>query len=1058
MLRGRPHRGPACERDDGKRRRSAAGWTFAMAILGWTLLSGAIGPVLSAPEPPAAGSTAGPQAAEREKPISILKPLVQQKRFAEAEVRAREMLAAAESDHGADSIEAAEAIDAVVALMDLQDEIQGDEALQLGRRAVVVKERILGPLDPEVALSINSLANILWKMGDYGAARPLYERALEIRTKAPGVKPQTVARSIHNLAFLLVEQGQYAASKPLAERAVRVLEESLGPDHDDVAIALNSQATLLKRMGDFQESRRLYERALEIRRKNHGPEAPGCADLMANLGSLLNLMGEHAEARALLRQALSIQEKAHSSDNRVVAETLIELAESFVATREYNQARPLLERALSVQEKNLGHAHAELAGSLQLLANTLAVSGDLALAEPLYARALAIREQTLGPRHPSLALLLNDYARFQWRAGHGADAFRRALRAEMVAREQFQDVARSLSERDALKYERKRARGLDIALSLLASTTKGSAVSEDAALVLDEVIRSRALVLDELAGRHRAILQEPEESVSSLAHALELSRNRLARTVLQNPGAESSSHLEQIRKAQSEKEKIESELARHSAVFRRQMAAVHLGLDEVRGALPAGAALVTYVQYAKISADLVEVQVPSYMAFVLTPGRGAPRAVPLGPAAAIDSLTLDWRKEAGSDPRLAGAGKEPLATYRLAGARLRDAVWAPLAEWIRGSRKVFIVPDGSLSLVSFEALPSGTDRYLVDEPILVQYLSAERDLVRGAGPDVTGAGLLAVGGPDFGADLVPKPRTKATAANPSTAAGAVRSTTAARAGGPGNVGPAKVDPGGATAAHYRGPRAACGALRSLRFASIPGSRAEAGDVVTLWKKRKAGGPDRGGDKEVLRLTGLAADEGTVKRSAPGRRVLHLATHAFFAQQECESTLTSATRSAGAAWGAEKDIGPILGDNPLLLSGLALAGANRRDEIGLKEDAEDGVLTAEEVASLDLSSVEWVVLSGCETGVGPTMAGEGVLGLRRAFEIAGARTLIMSLWPVEDEAARAWMRGLYRERLAGSSTVESVREASARILREQRRLGRTTHPFFWGGFVAAGDWR
>jgi CHAT domain-containing protein len=146
----------------------------------------------------------------------------------------------------------------------------------------------------------------------------------------------------------------------------------------------------------------------------------------------------------------------------------------------------------------------------------------------------------------------------------------------------------------------------------------------------------------------------------------------------------------------------------------------------------------------------------------------------------------------------------------------------------------------------------------------------------------------------------------------------------------------------------------------------------------------------------------------------------------------------------------------VGENPLLLSGLALAGANRREEAGPNE--EDGIATAEEIAALDLTGTEWAVLSACETGVGEVRAGEGVFGLRRAFQVAGARTLIMSLWSVEDEATREWMRALYEARLRDRrDTAESVRAASLRVLRDRRARGGSTHPFYWGAFVAAGDW-
>jgi len=115
-----------------------------------------------------------------------------------------------------------------------------------------------------------------------------------------------------------------------------------------------------------------------------------------------------------------------------------------------------------------------------------------------------------------------------------------------------------------------------------------------------------------------------------------------------------------------------------------------------------------------------------------------------------------------------------------------------------------------------------------------------------------------------------------------------------------------------------------------------------------------------------------------------------------------------------------------------------------------------VLLAEEILTLDLRITEWAVLSACDTGAGLVAAGEELFGLRRAFQIAGARTVIVSLWPVDDETTREWMGAVYRSRFgAGQSTAASVRAATMRILASRRNRGISTHPAYWGAFVAAG---
>jgi CHAT domain-containing protein len=160
-------------------------------------------------------------------------------------------------------------------------------------------------------------------------------------------------------------------------------------------------------------------------------------------------------------------------------------------------------------------------------------------------------------------------------------------------------------------------------------------------------------------------------------------------------------------------------------------------------------------------------------------------------------------------------------------------------------------------------------------------------------------------------------------------------------------------------------------------------------------------------------------------------ILHIASHGFFLDDE---------RGGGSA--------SVVAQNPLLRSGLALAGAN------LPGDAHgDGILTALEAAGLNLWGTSLVTLSACDTGVGDVRNGEGVYGLRRAFMLAGAETLVMSLWPVSDAVARDTMVAYYARLRSGFGRGDALRQAKLSIL---RRPG-LRHPYYWGGFIQSGDW-
>ena len=405
---------------------------------------------------------------------------------------------------------------------------------------------------------------------------------------------------------------------------------------------------------------------------------------------------------------------------------------------------------------------------------------------------------------------------------------------------------------------------------------------------------------------------------------------------------------------------------------------------------------------------------PSYMAFVAHSEHADVAMVPLGAAASLETLVARWHTETSGIVRASSATDAELS-YRVAGTALRRRLWDPIAGQLKDAINVFVVPDGALNVVTLAALPTGRTTYLIDNGPVIHYLSAERDLVTSAAQSSAGRGLLALGGAAF------DDPTLFSATRPVGKAAAGRTPVAAT-------------------------RGACGDLPSLQFDPLDATGREVQEVASLW----TGSP-------VELLQNHEASEAVFKRSAPGRRVLHLATHGFFLGSDCATPAVGTRGVGGLATASGRRSNAGTADNPLLLSGLALAGANRR--AAASPEDEDGILTAEEVASLNLDGVEWAVLSACDTGLGVVKVGEGVFGLRRAFQVAGVHTVIMSLWQVEDQSAGNWMRALYEGRLKKKlNTAQAVQQASLTVLRDRRAAHQSTHPFYWAGFVATGDWR
>ena len=468
----------------------------------------------------------------------------------------------------------------------------------------------------------------------------------------------------------------------------------------------------------------------------------------------------------------------------------------------------------------------------------------------------------------------------------------------------------------------------------------------------------------------------------------------------------------------SEVEEMERSFSDRSSAFRQRTLLSQVDLPQVSAALSPDAALVAYVRYNRI--DLKQVGsrgTPSYGAFLLTSQGSAPQFVVLGSAKTIEDAWSTWNKEINGEARSALIGGNTEVSYRKAGAVVRKAIWDPVAARLGKATDVFLVSDGVLQLLNIDSLPVGGNRYIADEPTLFHYVSTERDLT--VTPSSHGSGMLALGNPDF--NWISS--RQATPANYRGPEGG---------GVPGNQ-----------SSSLRGSRSACSTFASLRFAPLPASGQEAEEVIKLWKNTTLRSNSNGNPS--VTLTGLEANELRFKELSPGKRVLHLATHSFFLGDKCDAIpqtdRTGETRSPGLA-----------AENPLLLSGLALAGANHREDPG-----RDGIVTAEEIALMDLDGVDLAVLSACDTGRGEVRTGEGVFGLRRAFQLAGANTVVMSLWPVDDEITRNWMLSMYQGWLVyGKSTAAAVRLANREILNQRRAKHLSTQPFYWAAFIAVGN--
>jgi CHAT domain-containing protein/Tfp pilus assembly protein PilF len=854
----------------------------------------------------------------------------------------------------------------------------------LFQRALDLLEKALGPEHVDVATSLSNLATVYRFKGDYAKAEPLYQRALNVYEKTVGTQHLSVVPALWNLANLYRDIGNYDKAEVLYKRELAIREKAQGEQHPQVASSLNSLANLYYYKGDYTQAEQLFRRALTIFEKTLGPEHPNVTVYLNNLANLYRAQGEYAKSESLLQRALNIQEKRLGAEHPFVAASLHSIASLYYDKGDIAKAEPLLRRALNIREKILGPEHPDVAASLNNLASLYGSKGELIQAEPMYQRALEVWEKALGPNHSFVASLHSNRAMSYRARGEAKQAIVSQTRSNEISELNLSHNLISGSERQKLAYLALFSKETNSTLSLHSQSAPDNPQALD--LALTTLLRRKGRGLDAMTDTIATLRRHAIPQDQELFDQLVEARSQLAALTLRETGAaKPDSYQTRLKPIEEKVEKLEAELSARSAAFRAESQPVTPAA--VQAALPAGGALVEFAVYTPIEPKNDEGKPPRYLAYALA-SQGAPRWVDLGEAAPIDRAIDAWRK-ALRDP-----GRNDVR--RLA-RTVDEKVMRPVRALLGETRRVLIAPDGLLNLIPFSALVDEGNRYLV-ERYAISYLTSGRDLLRLPHARQSKTAPMVVANPAFG-----------------------KAATIARQTGQND---------GGLQAGNQGDRARLDTTRVF-FQPLPGTEDEAIALKAILP-------------EATVLMRERATEAEIKRaSAPS--ILHIATHGFFlADQEAPPVETRGVVGEDlrlSRWAAKVE-------NPLLRSGLVLAGANQG-----KSGDDDGILTALEAAGLDLWGTKLVVLSACDTGVGEVKNGEGVYGLRRALALAGSESQVMSLWPVPDEATKDLMIPYYKALKQRQGRGEGLRQVQLQMLKSKNRR----HPFYWAGFIQSGEW-
>ena len=983
------------------------------------------------------------------------------------------------------------------------------EAEPMLRRAAAQFQSQIGKTNPATAVTLLDWGRALHAVGDLEHARTLCQESVAVLRAQLGEKHRACLMAMVELAAVLRDKGDYPRALSLLEAVRKHLEPSGFPQAADTLsdTCATYLAGLLGKMGDLARAKLLLESLVEQRRAASSPAMrvmrpghfgqdigqgryqPSYAERVQYLAELMMELGDSSRACRLYDEALDLTEELLGPDHPAMAERRVGLARALVsrgdlaraedlltqaernpprhgdrdpllpmlfttrararaAANKPEEAIALLERALAASVKIIPDVHPEHVRRVNDLAEAHMARGDFAAAQPLLERGLFLNKSRAWSDGVTEGTLLVNLARCRASLGDPAGA-RELYRKALASREAH--IARNLhglGERERLTLVEKVREPFLESLDLLAGDPALDRETYGRLIVWKGIATAAARQEGHSkARRQRVFLTAGNPRLNPLGSSdpLRFMRELLSRVCFERfalSAAQASAAIDRTNPlADLKKGVLENAQAYDTGANRLASLIEDIGAAEaqdvaregelsrsataldVASAIPAQAVLLDFIRYTPRGG------VPRYAVFVLR--RQDPlRRFDLGPAEPIDHAVLAWREAIESD-----SDDSELAL------ELSRRLWAPVSELCRDVATIMVAPDGEVNHLPWAALPdlapgAPAGAFLLERHTFVQVASARR-LVEAAKPAAGHLGLLVVGGVDYDR------RRKAPASKGTLDVQQLLSGHATP------VGPAL-----------------------LHAPALLGTGKEVEEIQAMFEAT------HDPSAVSIALSGVQADQPSVKQAMTGMRYIHVATHGFFAPPEIRDALDFEDRRPAFRKRDELSRKEATTLYPGLLSGLMLAGVNDPPEGSSgRLDWSAGLLTADEVAGMDLVGCELAVLSACETAVGRVTGGEGVLGLQRAFHVAGARFVIASLWRVGDQATRTLMSQFYENLWVRKLSVpEAMRQAQlsamrgdcqpgdargpGRLARSEARAGkqstaRRQHPRTWAAWVVSG---
>ncbi len=945
-----------------------------------------------------------------------------------------------------------------------EDRKQYGKAEPLYLESKQIRAKTLGKEHPEYASSCNNLAILYMDMGLYEKSEQQYLEAKSIREKTPGKESREYANncdnlsilyrlmgqnfkalefgkegmqirarvlgkyhpsfgaSCYNLATIYFSMGEYDSAEAYYQTAKQIKEKAFGKKSPSYAMVCNSIALLYTETGAYGKAEPLYQEAIHIQEKATGKENPSYAMFCNNLGSLYLNMGQFKNAEMQYKEAKDIQEKVSGKEHPNYAGNCDNLARVYVCMDSPDKAETLYLEAKQVQEKVLGKEHPEYAKSCNSLANLYEMKGQYDKAEPLYAEAKNIRAKLLGTQHvdyaqscTGLGTLYKDQGQFDkaetlyieakqiWGKAVGTQNPSYAISCDDLANlywlmhkpgQAMKEFAESFSIKSNNLYSIFQFTNEKEKYDYIKNVSGEDDIAYS--FYLSEKIKSdqpyslalfhRNLILYSSQEFRKQLFYSKDSVLINKYKEWNDLRNYLA--VLYSKPIDK--RKEDFSETKEKADRLEEELTRLSATFKKQQENVRW--KDIQNKLMPNEAAIEFTSFnfynGKRWSDST-----FYIALILTKDKKEAELVPLFETKQLDSI-LNESGNVAADNKINNLYAGNSALYNL--------IWKPMEKSLKGITKIYFAPSGNLHKIAFAALLIDNNKVLSDKYRLTELSTTSVITDQVASYIDSTDNIKLYGGVKYDADSASlKQAADVYALNKDTASTVTRFNNQDR---------------------------------GSKFNYLPGTETEIEYIKNQAQKI---------NNHVIALSGVNATEESFKalngKASPA--VIHIATHGFFfpdPKLEKDKTL-AVFETSGRVFKQS--------DDPFFRSGLLFAGANNAWAGKPIEGIEDGILTSYEVSDMYLPNTKLVVLSACETALGDIRGSEGVYGLQRAFKIAGAKNLVMSLWKVPDQETAEFMQLFYDNLFSRQSVSDAFFHAQTKMKNKYR-----SEPYKWAAWI------